>query len=175
MSFFGPGGTGRNIAGLLGDVFLQQGGMQPIYGPSVKQRQLMQLEEQQRQRDWADWEKKEKYKRANQAPDIPELAKTVGYYRSIGRNDIADDLENKARMVTIQQADPSGEVRTLYERPTSLMSGGAQPAAPTTDLPRISTPAEAAKLPPGSWFIAPDGSRRQVPGGAGSGAPRPFR
>lgn len=50
MSFFRPGGTGRNIAGLLGDVLLQQTGHQAAFAPAMRQRQMMQFEEQQRQR-----------------------------------------------------------------------------------------------------------------------------
>lgn len=42
------------------------------------------------------------------------------------------------------------------------------------NLPHINSPQEAQRLPPGSKFIAPDGSIRTVPGGAGPQGPRTF-
>lgn len=173
MSFF-EGPKAKNLLGIFGDAMLGLAGQPGVYGPAMMKRRQ---DEEARTREWADWQKKEQWRRDNKEPDVPELAKTVNYYRSIGRNDIADDLEAKGRMVPVQQADPNtGEVRYQYVRPTKLMGGGDTSAAPATDLPRISTPAEAAKLPPGSWFIAPDGSRRKVPGGAApSNGPGGFR
>lgn len=69
-SFFGPGGTGRGIAGLLGDVLLQQGGMQPVYAPTAQQRQQMEFEEQQRQRKRMEGREDEIWKREN-LPSAP--------------------------------------------------------------------------------------------------------
>ncbi len=43
------------------------------------------------------------------------------------------------------------------------------PAAPQ-DIPRVATPEEAAKLPPGTQFMMPDGRVGTVPGGAGGNA-----
>lgn len=74
MSFFRPGGTGRNIAGLLGDVLLQQGGMQPIYAPTVKQRQQMEYEEQQRQRRRLEGREDMQWQWENE-PEDPYLAR----------------------------------------------------------------------------------------------------
>lgn len=42
---------------------------------------------------------------------------------------------------------------------------GDQPAGAPANLPRVSSPAEAAKLPPGSKFELPDGRIGTVPGG----------
>lgn len=50
--------------------------------------------------------------------------------------------------------------------------GVAQPQAQNTQLPRISSPAEAAALPPGSQFIMPDGRIGTVPGQAQGGGVR---
>lgn len=41
-SFFGQGGTGRNIAGAIGDALLQSQHMQPIYAPQMDERRRMQ-------------------------------------------------------------------------------------------------------------------------------------
>jgi hypothetical protein len=58
----------------------------------------------------------------------------------------------------------------------ATVSGGAAPAG--GGLPRVSSPDEAAKLPPGSQFMMPDGRIGTVPGGAGGNAsggfPRPY-
>jgi hypothetical protein len=58
----------------------------------------------------------------------------------------------------------------------ATVSGGGAPAG--GGLPRVSSPDEAAKLPPGSQFILPDGRIGTVPGGAGGNAsggfPRPY-
>jgi hypothetical protein len=58
----------------------------------------------------------------------------------------------------------------------ATVSGGGAPAG--GGLPRVSSPDEAAKLPPGSQFMMPDGRIGTVPGGAGGNAsggfPRPY-
>jgi hypothetical protein len=173
------------IIGILGDGALGFVGQPAVYGPSIaegRQRQQKMMEEyEKRQRERAEGREEKKWEKEHlKDPYVPDAEKQAQYYESIGDVDTAADIRAKARMVPVQQADPNtGEVRYQYVRPTTLMGGGSQPAAPTTDLPRISTPGEAAKLPPGSWFIAPDGSRRKVPGGAapsnGPGMfPRPY-
>lgn len=92
--------------GAIGDAMQAFNGQEGTYAPAMARQQQAEMEEHRRQlqrsEEMADWTRKEEYKRENQAPDIPELAKTVGYYRSIGRDDIADDLEAKARMVLDQ-------------------------------------------------------------------------
>ena len=45
-SFFGKGGTGRHITGLLGDYLAQLGGMQPIYGPAMQHQRDMEEREE---------------------------------------------------------------------------------------------------------------------------------
>jgi hypothetical protein len=179
-SGFGDSTLGK-IIGILGDGALGFVGKPGAYGEGIdraREQQRKMMEEYERHRrermekradtEW-EWQNKPK------DPYMPDDEKKAQYYESIGDFEAAADARAKGRLVPVSQADPNtGEVRYQYVRPTTLMGGGSQPIAPTADLPRISTPGEAAKLPPGSWFIAPDGSRRQVPGGAGSGAPRTF-
>lgn len=52
--FFGQGGTGRAIAGTIGDALLQMSGMNPIYGPMMQDRQALAAQEQamMRKRAW---------------------------------------------------------------------------------------------------------------------------
>jgi hypothetical protein len=61
---------------------------------------------------------------------------------------------------TAAKADPG--TRYFMEQKDRLLSGGGEPGGSQAggDMPRPSTPAEAAKLPPGTQFIAPDGSIR---------------
>lgn len=51
-------------------------------------------------------------------------------------------------------------------------NGGARPAAEVGagEMPRVSTPQEAMRLPPGSQFMLPDGRIGTVPGGASGNA-----
>lgn len=71
--FFGEGGTGRNIAGHLGDALLQMAKMDPIYQPQMQRQQEMRYLEQRdaakRQLDMADFRTKEDYRRAHPDPD----------------------------------------------------------------------------------------------------------
>lgn len=72
------------------------------------------------------------------------------------------------------QANPMQWVRTETDEGTSLtavpragpMAGGGQP-----DLPVVSSPEEAKRLPPGTAFRTPDGRTLRVPGGQQGSAP----
>lgn len=48
--------------------------------------------------------------------------------------------------------------------------GGAVPFTPAQDMPRVTSPAEAMNLPPGTQFVDPQGQVRVVPGGASGNA-----
>lgn len=63
--FFGQGGPGRAIAGTIGDVLLQRGGMQPIYAPTMQNKQKALLAEQDAQRERGDWVWKKEWERDN--------------------------------------------------------------------------------------------------------------
>lgn len=52
--------------------------------------------------------------------------------------------------------------------------GGMTPGAPVGDIPRVTSPDEARRLPPGTRFIDPNGIERIVPGGGGGNATGPF-
>lgn len=47
--FFQQGGTGRAIAGSLGDALMQMGGLQPIYAPAMQERRQMAQRQQMQQ------------------------------------------------------------------------------------------------------------------------------
>jgi hypothetical protein len=87
--------------GAIGDAMQTFGGQEGTYAPAMAKQQQAEMEEHRRQlqrsEEMTDWVTKEQYKRDNEAPDVPELARTIRYYRSIGRDDIADGLEARAR------------------------------------------------------------------------------
>ena len=75
--FFGEGGMGRILAGVIGDALAQNGGMRPVYAPMVQARQQAQAEEAQwsrrREADNEDWTQREQWKRNNPEPDISPM------------------------------------------------------------------------------------------------------
>lgn len=78
---FAEGGAGRNIAGMIGDFLMAQAGMQPIYAPSMMQRQKQALEEAQYQRRQSDeeatWLKHQQWQRDNPMPGQPSEFETA--------------------------------------------------------------------------------------------------
>lgn len=129
-SFFGEGGTGRAIAGSIGDALLQMSGGQPIYAPAMQNKQAMEMYRQKQADEWNQWVRQQEWKKANDAPDVPEAAKAAAYYRSIGRNDIADGIEAKQGLVFQQVADPAtGAINMVAVNPASLIGRANSPQA----------------------------------------------
>jgi hypothetical protein len=168
----GIGGFLTKIGGVLGDAFTGN----PAYANTVWRdrmiQQQMQQEAEQRQRQRAeslqDFEAKERIKQQYDTPDIPSIAKEEQYWRSIGRDDIADDVVAKHRMATVSEANPlTGEVRYRYVRPAELMGGGG-------GARRVSSKEEYDALPPNTEYIAPDGSVRRKGGAGPAAAPQGF-
>lgn len=90
-SFFGDGGTGRNIAGAIGDFLLQQAHAQPIFAPMQQQRTMMARQAAQAQRQQqAEYERQKAmydYKLANPEPISPHFWETNdGSLAAIGGN-----------------------------------------------------------------------------------------
>ena len=85
--FFAPGGTGRSIAGSVGDALLQLGHMQPIYQPAMEaQREFAmrrQLADQERQNTLGNETALYDYKLAHPDPgqmsDFDKQAVAGGY------------------------------------------------------------------------------------------------
>lgn len=78
---------------------------------------------------------------------------------------------------SLVQSTPSGQTKTLYETPTVAGPNGEVYTRPVgmSSMPTVSTPQEAAKLPPGTKFRLPDGRVGTVPGGAGGNASGGFQ
>jgi hypothetical protein len=81
-SFFGEGGTGRGIAGFIGDALLQMGGMNPIYQPVMQDKRAMQFAQQQRMMDrrgdMSDWRTKKTWEASNPEPTELERIMIAG-------------------------------------------------------------------------------------------------
>src|SRR4051812_17960997 len=72
---FAEGGVGRAIAGMIGDYLLQRAGMQPVYQPSMLEKQKLAQQEAQYQHhrsdEFADFQKKRQFEIDNPMPGQP--------------------------------------------------------------------------------------------------------
>lgn len=87
-SFFGEGGTGRNIAGYVGDALLRMGGGQSVYAPTMQRREdlaaAQQAELLKSARDFSGFVQKEEWKRANPEPQAaPTIARNAEWLDSL--------------------------------------------------------------------------------------------
>lgn len=128
--FFGQGGTGRAIAGNIGDALMQMSGMRPIYNPTMQHQQRQQAAAQQaqaqRQAEWEDFERQEQYKRANPAPT--ELERNYQFLSGMGGDLGQQYVENRANPmqgVPITNADGSRGI--MFIRPSAMGRGNAGP------------------------------------------------
>jgi hypothetical protein len=169
--FFGQQGAGGTILGILGDAISAGSGGQQSFLPMLMQQKREQtaLErgEQQYRRQRADHMDDMKFALANREPSADEqIARNAGlvpgtpqwtqHFQTVLRNKEAPPMQ----LVT----DPtSGEVRMVPRVAPSM-------SAPMVGPPQISSPEQQAALPPGSEYIAPDGSHRRKGGAASQGA-----
>ncbi len=153
--FFGQGGTGRAIAGYLGDALSRMGG-----GPSIYQQAIQQQHEEQQmqtrslladQLERQRWVSQQEWKKANPDPAAPtNTQRTYEYLKGI-RPDLAEQwLTNQTTAPPLVVPNADG-TRTLYP-------GGAIPRA--TAQPQV-----LQQLPPGV---------KPYTGGAGPQTPRTF-
>lgn len=171
--FFKKGGAIKDVLGIIGDNLTGN----PIYANMVKDQREATLQEQLRQRrreeEMADWVAKQQWEQQNKGPELPGIAKEERYWRSVGRDDIADDIVAKHRMAMVQRVGPGDSIISEYVRPSQMM-GGPQ----TDNIPTVASEADLDRLPPGAQFRAPDGSIRRKGGASpsnGSGAfPGPY-
>jgi hypothetical protein len=91
---------------------------------------------------------------------------------------VKPEINAVAQGGSLEQSTPSGQTKTLYETPTVAGPNGevfTRPGGMSSAMPTVSTPQEAAKLPPGTKFRLPDGRIGTVPGGAGGNASGGFQ
>lgn len=86
--FFREGGMGRALAGALGDVLLQNAGMQPVYAPMQREkRQAQQEEVRWSRREQAEddrWMRREQWQRAN--PEPTAMERNLRFWQSLPRD-----------------------------------------------------------------------------------------
>jgi hypothetical protein len=89
-----------------------------------------------------------------------------------GTPEFKDAMRDERRKITVTL--PGGGFFSGSPEKLQEIMGSIPQGAQVGSLPRPKSKAEADKLAPGTWFIAPDGIPRQVPGGPAS-APGGFR
>jgi hypothetical protein len=102
-----------------------------------------------------------------QSFDVERLAKFV-----------QPDIHAVTQGGSLVATNPDGTQKTIYESPTVEVGGDVYnrpPGMSSKEMPTVSTPQEAAKLPPGTQFRLPDGRIGTVPGGAGGNASGGFQ
>ena len=148
-SFFGQGGTGRGIAGGIGDFLLQQAGARPIYAPAMQAQHEAALQQaqaqQQREAGMSDWLAKQQWERDNPAPAPPRYfeANDGDQYR-IGADGKPERLFD----------DPTPKIDYQWiKNPDGTMSGipiprgGAAPSGPPPGVTFTPLPAGGAPQP----------------------------
>jgi len=131
---FAPGGTGRAIAGTIGDVLLQRGGLAPIYAPTMQAQQKTLLDQAQRDAEHNEWISRQQWERQN---PMPSTAQPYRWESNDG---------------DVYQLDPNNQPQRVFDDPTPRMQfipdglGGGQwlpvPGAASQQASPDSTPGE---------------------------------
>jgi len=157
--FFSRQGAGVDILGGLSDGIIAASGGRPVYAPAMQaQRQRQQeLADEQRKaaQGYATWTAQQDYKRQN--PDTPDIVERMQALDGVEKGLGATYARNYAA-----NGGGIGAPVTIPGQGTYIKDTGAQP-------PALRSRADYDALPPGSPYIAPDGSHR-VKGGAPSPA-----
>lgn len=139
-ALFPQGGVGRHIAGSIGDVLMQLGGLRPTYQPAMQLRQQQDMLQQQRQGNREDqrdeWLFRQQWERDNPAPQAPtefdQQLDAAGITDPAQRQAAYADIVQNRREGSPFQFDVSGDgipdlvPRSEYRR---ITQGGA--TAPT--------------------------------------------
>lgn len=144
--FFGEGGTGRAIAGYIGDALLQQSGMQPIYQPAVRdQREAMARAEEQRRKALEPFKLNDSivqadgmggYKLVYQAPETQKptaLQQNYEYLKGLNPDLAEQFIRNEAEGSPVVASNGDG---TFTVVPRSSVYGG-QPAVPQAPVGKL--------------------------------------
>lgn len=128
-SLFGKGGTGRAIAGTIGDFLLQRSGMAPVYAPTMQREQQAAAQaaaaELRRAQELADFETKEGIKARYKTNDTIE---DFNWYQGLSDADKRAYHQMRPQMVQIDNGDGT---KTIVPYNPYGMTG----AAPQGQLP----------------------------------------
>lgn len=133
---FAEGGTGRAIAGMIGDFLLQNAGMKPVYQPTMLEKQKLAQQEaqyqRQRQDQNTDWLAHQEYEAAHRPPDeLTRLMQAAGIDPSSeqAKAMFLGAAQNKANPFTqMRVQNPDGSETLQFMRPPMA------PAAPVGKL-----------------------------------------
>lgn len=146
-------------AGNLGDSLTGN----PVYGNAMQGRAQAQAQEEERRRQQEWWYEQQRYQQANQPPREP--TQTDRYVEEVMNPNTDPRRRALLQQILVPPQAPFMEPYG-YERQPEPQQG----AAGGDNIPTISSPAQAAGLPPGTRFRTPDGRIKVVPGGQ-TGAP----
>lgn len=138
-SFFDEGGTGRTIAGFVGDALLKLGGQAPVFAPAMQaQRQRQQqIEDHSRRQseELAQWRMQQDYKAAHPDDQFTQYITASGI----------DPRSAQGQALYRQRAE------TMATPPTVAVDGFDSQGNPTkTFMPRTGFPgAQGSSAPPG--------------------------
>lgn len=145
------GGSGRAIAGSIGDFLLRQAGMQPIYGPAAQQQreleQRMQIYQQQRQDSYDDWVRQQQWRKDNPDPAPPsEFArKYADMVRIVGQEEADKWAKSEANpMQWITADNPDGSKSIIPVPRNGFPSRAEQPRQSANDP---ASPGAASLMP----------------------------
>lgn len=103
-----------------------------------------------------------------------ELQRNVDYYRSIGRDDLADQyLNNRADPLVQMDIDGDGMADIAPRSAVTARIQGA-PAPASGAVPRVTNQQQYDALAPGAEYTAPDGSLRRKGGASPSNGSQTF-
>lgn len=140
---FAEGGTGRAIAGMIGDFLLQRAGMNPIYQPTMMEKQKLAIQEAQHQRqrdeEFADFQKRRQFEIANPMPGQPGE-----FEDALTQSGIQPGTSEWVKAMTTRRENMLDPVVMTPQGPMLrsqlLQGGGGQPAAPGVTFTPIGGP-----------------------------------
>jgi hypothetical protein len=122
--FFGKGGTGRAIAGTIGDYLMQQQGMDPVYAPTMMMQQQQEAAARQAQlqraQELADFEAKEGIRARYRTNDTIE---DFNWYQGLSEPEKRAYHQMRPQMVQIDNGDGT---KTIVPYNPYGMGGAAQ-------------------------------------------------
>lgn len=154
---FARGGIGRSIAGTIGDVLLQRGGLKPMYAPAMKAQHEALLAQQERENALADYESKKKIDQRYAAPgdNIDLREDNAG---NVWQFDKRTGQPIGAKPVWVDQTPKEFVHEGMrFSIPNPYLSGGA---APSGNVPTVSDEATYNAVPPGGQYRDPQGNLR---------------
>lgn len=134
--FFGEGGIGRGIIGVLGDTLSQSAGGQGTFIPNLYRQKQMDLRqrnaEQARAADMQDWQTKQDYTRANPKPQSPTALQKDYEWLKQNQPGLAEQyLQNKVTAPPVVISNPDG-TKTIM--PAGMIPRGNRPTKPVGKL-----------------------------------------